>query len=87
MRWLKCQSTFESPGSPLEGVRITFRKDQRAAFTAEAGDEVVQAQLARATGNPYVLAERATGTNPCGDPLLATEKAYGTVHMAMGQNT
>jgi leucyl aminopeptidase (aminopeptidase T) len=75
------------PGSPVHDVRIEFKKGQNATFVAGEGNEILQARLSRATGNPYVLGEFAIGTNPCGDPLLATEKAYATVHMAMGQNT
>jgi leucyl aminopeptidase (aminopeptidase T) len=44
-------------------------------------------RLENATGNPYSIAEFAFGTNPCGNILLATEKAYGTSHVAIGQNT
>lgn len=76
-----------SPGSVLEGVRVEFRGKQKAVFSAEKGFEFVEARLKNATGNPLCIAEFAFGTNPCGDILLATEKAFGTCHFAIGQNT
>ena len=75
------------PGSLIDGVRIEFRGPEKAVITAERGEELLRARLERATGNPCCIAEFAFGTNPCADILLATEKAYGTCHVAIGQNT
>ncbi len=75
------------PGSPMRDVRIEFNAGALAQISARKGAEFLNARLAKATGNPYCIAEFAIGTNPCGDPLLATEKAFGTVHVAVGQNT
>ncbi|MBX5328511.1 MAG: aminopeptidase [Candidatus Bathyarchaeota archaeon] len=75
------------PGSVATDIRIEFRGKKKAAVSAEKGFEFLKARLEKATGNPYCMAEFAFGTNPCGDMLLATEKAYGTCHVAIGQNT
>jgi leucyl aminopeptidase (aminopeptidase T) len=75
------------PGSVWGGVRVEFRGKNKALVSAEKGFEFMKARLEKATGNPYSIAEFAFGTNPCGDILLATEKAYGTCHFAIGQNT
>jgi leucyl aminopeptidase (aminopeptidase T) len=75
------------PGSPIQNLRIEFRGSAPAEISAQEGYEFIKARLEKATGNPYCIAEFAFGTNPCGDPLLATEKAFGTVHVAIGQNT
>jgi leucyl aminopeptidase (aminopeptidase T) len=75
------------PGTPLEGVRIEFKGEEKAIVSAVSGLEFIKPRLEKATGNPYCIAEFAFGTNPCGDMLLATEKAYGTCHVAIGQNT
>jgi leucyl aminopeptidase (aminopeptidase T) len=56
-------------------------------ISAEKGSEFMKTRLEKATGNPYSIAEFAFGTNPCGNVLLATEKALGTCHFAIGQNT
>ena len=75
------------PGSILKGVRIEFRGSDKAIVSAEKGMEFLQTRLDNATGNPYSIAEFAFGTNPCGNMLLATEKAWGSCHVAIGQNT
>jgi leucyl aminopeptidase (aminopeptidase T) len=75
------------PGSVATNVQIEFRGKEKAVVSAEKGFEFMKARLEKATGNPYCIAEFAFGTNPCGDMLLATEKAYGTCHVAIGQNT
>jgi leucyl aminopeptidase (aminopeptidase T) len=75
------------PGSVLGGIRVEFRGKDKALVSAEKGFEFAKARLETATGNPYSIAEFAFGTNPCGNILLATEKAYGTCHFAIGQNT
>ncbi len=75
------------PGSMLTGIRIEFDAKGRATISAKKGFEFIKPLLEKARGNPYCIAEFAFGTNPCGDMLLATEKAYGTCHIAMGQNT
>jgi leucyl aminopeptidase (aminopeptidase T) len=75
------------PGSITTGIRIEFKGKEKAVISAEKGYEFMKPRLERATGNPYSIAEFAFGTNPCGDMLLATEKAYGTCHVAIGQNT
>jgi leucyl aminopeptidase (aminopeptidase T) len=75
------------PGSLTKGIGIKFRGKEKAVISAEEGFEFMKSRLERATGNPYCIAEFAFGTNPCGDMLLATEKAYGTCHVAVGQNT
>jgi leucyl aminopeptidase (aminopeptidase T) len=75
------------PGSVLDGVRVEFRGRERALISADKGFEFMKARLEKATGNPYCIAEFAFGTNPCGNILLATEKAVGTCHFAIGQNT
>ena len=75
------------PGSVLDGVCIEFRGEKKAIITAQKGFEFLKPRLENATGNPYCIAEFAFGTNPCGNILLATEKAYGTAHVAIGQNT
>jgi len=56
-------------------------------LSARKGLELIKSRLETATGNPYCIVEFAFGTNPCGNILLATEKAYGTCHFAIGQNT
>jgi leucyl aminopeptidase (aminopeptidase T) len=68
-------------------VRVEFRGKEKAVISAEKGFEFMKPRLEKATGNPYCIAEFAFGTNPCGNFLLATEKAYGTCHFAIGQNT
>lgn len=75
------------PGQSVRGLRLEFDGGSKAKVSAEEGFEFVKPRLERATGNPYCIAEFAFGTNPCGDMLLATEKAYGTCHVAIGQNT
>lgn len=75
------------PGGITQGMKIKFNGKEKAEIAAEKGFELIKARLERATGNPYSIAEFAFGTNPCGDMLLATEKAYGTCHVAIGQNT
>jgi leucyl aminopeptidase (aminopeptidase T) len=75
------------PGAPVQGVRIEFKGKEKAVVSADSGLEFIKPRLEKATGNPYCIAEFAFGTNPCGDMLLATEKAYGTCHVAIGQNT
>lgn len=75
------------PGGVVEGVCIEFNGKETAELSADAGYEFIQARIDKATGNPYSIAEFAIGTNPCGDMLLATEKAYATCHVAIGQNT
>ena len=75
------------PGSVLGGVRIEFRGEKKAIITAQKGFEFVKPRLENAFGNPYCIAEFAFGTNPCGNIILATEKAYATAHVAIGQNT
>lgn len=80
-----CPKTL--PGSGVEGVRVEFRGKEKAVISAEKGFEFMKPRLEKATGNPYCIAEFAFGTNPCGNFLLATEKAYGTCHFAIGQNT
>jgi leucyl aminopeptidase (aminopeptidase T) len=75
------------PGSILDGVRIEFNGEKKAVITAQKGFEFIKPRLDSATGNPYSIAEFAFGTNPCGNILLATEKAYATAHVAIGQNT
>lgn len=75
------------PGSVLEGLRIEFRGKKKARISATKGYEFLKSRLEKATGNPYSIAEFAFGTNPCGNVILATEKAYGTCHVAIGQNT
>jgi leucyl aminopeptidase (aminopeptidase T) len=75
------------PGSLISGVRIEFKGREKALISAEKGLKFMKARLENATGNPYSIAEFAFGTNPCGNMLLATEKAYGTCHFAIGQNT
>jgi leucyl aminopeptidase (aminopeptidase T) len=66
---------------------VEFRGKERAVISAKKGSEFLEARLKNATGNPYSIAEFAFGTNPCGNMLLATEKAFGTCHFAVGQNT
>jgi leucyl aminopeptidase (aminopeptidase T) len=75
------------PGSALEGLRIEFRGKKKARVSAVKGYESLKPRLDKATGNPYCIGEFAFGTNPCANVLLATEKAYGTCHFALGQNT
>ncbi len=75
------------PGSTVTGVRIEFDAKGKATITAKKGFEFIKPRLEKAKGNPYCIAEFAFGTNPCGNMLLATEKAYGTCHVAIGQNT
>ncbi len=75
------------PGSVLKDLRIEFNGEEKAVISAKEGLEFLQPRLDRATGDPYCIAEFAFGTNPCGNMLLATEKAYGTCHVAIGQNT
>jgi len=75
------------PGQAVREVRLEFDGGNKAKVSAEEGFEFVKPRLENATGNPYCIAEFAFGTNPCGDMLLATEKAYGTCHIAIGQNT
>jgi len=75
------------PGSMTTGIRVEFKEKEKATISAEKGYEFMKPRLEKATGNPYCIAEFAFGTNPCGDILLATEKAYGTCHVAIGQNT
>lgn len=75
------------PGSPVRDLRVEFRGSAPAQISAREGMDYIGPRLEKATGNPYCIAEFAIGTNPCGDPLLATEKAFGTVHVAVGQNT
>ncbi|MFX1514025.1 MAG: aminopeptidase, partial [Promethearchaeota archaeon] len=75
------------PGNITKGVCIEFKGKEKAEIRAEQGYEFMSPRLEKATGNPYCIAEFAFGTNPCGDMLLATEKAYGTCHVAIGQNT
>jgi leucyl aminopeptidase (aminopeptidase T) len=75
------------PGSTTRGIRIEFKGSEKATISAEKGYEFIKPRLEKATGNPYSIAEFAFGTNPCGNILLATEKAYGTCHVAIGQNT
>jgi leucyl aminopeptidase (aminopeptidase T) len=74
------------PGSMIQDITIRFHGKQKAEITAQKGSEHLEARLERATGNPYSIAEFAFGTNPCGNMLLATEKAFGTCHVAVGQN-
>ena len=78
---------MELPGSAVSGVRVEFRGSDKAKISSEKGFEFMESRLRNATGNPYSIAEFAFGTNPCGNILLATEKAYGTCHFAIGQNT
>jgi leucyl aminopeptidase (aminopeptidase T) len=75
------------PGSLVSGICIKFRGSEKAVISAKSGYEFMKPRLDSATGNPYCIAEFAFGTNPCGNILLATEKAYGTTHVAIGQNT
>jgi leucyl aminopeptidase (aminopeptidase T) len=75
------------PGAVSEGICIEFKGAKAVTLSAEKGYDFLKVQLDKATGNPYSIAEFAFGTNPCGDMLLATEKAYGTCHVAIGQNT
>jgi len=75
------------PGSITTGLRVEFKGKEKATISAEKGYEFMKPRLDKATGNPFAIAEFAFGTNPCGDMLLATEKAYGTCHVAIGQNT
>lgn len=75
------------PGSVLNDICIKFRGKKKAIVSAKKGFEFIKPRLDNATGNPYSIAEFAFGTNPCGNILLATEKAYGTSHVAIGQNT
>jgi leucyl aminopeptidase (aminopeptidase T) len=75
------------PGSVVGDVRIEFRGKRKAVISAKKGFEYLKPRLDNATGNPYSIAEFAFGTNPCGNILVATEKAYGTSHVAIGQNT
>ncbi len=77
----------ELPGSAVGGVRVEFRGSDKARISSEKGFEFIESRIRNATGNPYSIAEFAFGTNPCGNILLATEKAYGTCHFAIGQNT
>jgi leucyl aminopeptidase (aminopeptidase T) len=77
----------ELPGSAVGGIRVEFRGTDKARITSERGFEYMESRLKNATGNPYSIAEFAFGTNPCGNIILATEKAYGTCHFAIGQNT
>ncbi len=76
----------DMPGSTVTGIEIEFRGEQDARVTAKEGFEAMEPTLKNATGNPYRIAEFAFGTNPCGDVFLATEKAYGTCHVAIGGN-
>jgi len=75
------------PGSVFGGLRIEFRGKEKALVSAAKGCESLKSRLEKATGNPYCMGEFAFGTNPCGNVLLTTEKAYGTCHVALGQNT
>ena len=75
------------PGSMTTGICVEFRGKEKALISVEKGFGFMKHRLEKATGNPYCMAEFAFGTNPCGDMLLATEKAYGTCHFAIGQNT
>ena len=75
------------PGSMSKDIRIEFDAKGKATISAKKGFEFIKSRLEKAKGNPYCIAEFAFGTNPCGNMLLATEKAYGTCHVAIGQNT
>ena len=75
------------PGSVVEGLHFEFRGKKNAQISAKKGFQFMEARLEKATGNPYCIAEFAFGTNPCSNILLATEKAFGTCHFAIGQNT
>jgi leucyl aminopeptidase (aminopeptidase T) len=75
------------PGGVYDGIRIEFKGKEPATVSAQKGFEFMKPRLEKATGNPYSIAEFAFGTNPCGNILLATEKAQGTCHVAIGQNT
>lgn len=76
----------DMPGGVLSGLEIEFQGEEDARITAKKGFEFLEPIIKNATGNPYRIAEFAIGTNPCGDPFLATEKAYGTCHIAIGGN-
>ncbi|MFX0113381.1 MAG: aminopeptidase [Candidatus Hodarchaeota archaeon] len=78
---------IDFPGSTTKGYCIEFKGKEQAVISAKEGVELIKANLEKATGNPYCIAEFAFGTNPCSDMLLATEKAYATCHVAIGQNT
>lgn len=75
------------PGDTTTGFRLEFNGEEKAKVSAERMFELAKPRLESATGNPYSIAEFAIGTNPCGNMLLATEKAYGTCHVALGENT
>lgn len=76
-----------APGDSIKGLRIEFQGKKSAIISAKKGLKSYLLDFQKATGNPYCIAEFAIGTNPCADPWLATEKTYGTVHIAIGQNT
>ncbi len=75
------------PGETTTGFRLEFNGEEKTKVSAKRMFELAKSGLESATGNPYSIAEFAIGTNPCGNMLLATEKAYGTCHVALGENT
>ena len=77
---------MDIPGNAMSGIEIEFRGDKDAKVSAKTGFEFIEGTFKNATGNPLKIAEFAFGTNPCGNPFLATEKAYGTCHVAIGGN-
>lgn len=71
-------------------ITITIQDGIATSITGGKAADALKQQL-EAVGNPlaYSIAELGIGTNKAADPtgeLIEAEKAYGTVHIALGNN-
>ncbi len=70
-------------------IRITVVDGMAVEIDGGQSASRLKEKLAKVGPNAFVIAEIGIGTNPYTDPmgkLLEAEKAYGTAHMAMGNN-
>ena len=77
-------------GLKIAGVRLRFENGKIVDFKAEEGEDAFKEILETNTGDKDKFAEFGIGINADAElnaPLILEEKAIGTIHVAIGDNT
>ncbi len=75
----------------IRGLKLTFKEGKVVEYEAVEGREVFSRFLEANTGEKDRIAELGIGCNPgaeyTGGSIIVDEKIYGTIHIAIGNNT
>jgi len=88
---IRFERTHISGFGEAEGLEVSFRRGRITGFEAEKGAENLKAFLDANTGDKDRIGEFGIGCNPgaeyTGGSIIVDEKIYGTIHIAIGNNT